>query len=66
MTDSRVEQERGIRMRKLKIGVLGSGDIATRVSNTLRHVEEIELYAVASRTYAHARDFGEKFGYCKI
>lgn len=53
-------------MRKLKIGVLGSGDIATRVSNTLRHVEEIELYAVASRTYAHARDFGEKFGYCKI
>lgn len=51
---------------KLKIGVLGSGDIATRVSKTLLHVEEIQLYAVASRNYEHARTFGEKFGYRKI
>lgn len=53
-------------MGKLRIGVLGSGDIATRVSRTLLHVEEVELYAVASRTYEHAKSFGEKFGYTRI
>lgn len=53
-------------MKKMKIGVLGSGDIATRVSKTLLHVDEVELYAVASRNYDHAKTFGEKFGYQKI
>lgn len=53
-------------MEKLKIGVLGSGDIATRISKTILNMEEVELYAVASRTYDHARVFGEKYGYRKI
>ncbi|MDO4274531.1 MAG: Gfo/Idh/MocA family oxidoreductase [Eubacteriales bacterium] len=53
-------------MDKLRIGVLGSGDIATRISNTILNMEEVEMYAVASRNYDHARSFGEKFGYKKI
>ena len=50
-------------MEKLRIGVLGSGDIATRVSNTFLNMDDVEMYAVASRNYEHARAFGEKFGY---
>lgn len=53
-------------MKKLRIGVLGSGDIANRVSNTFLHMDDMEMYAVASRNYEHAKAFGEKFGYKHI
>lgn len=53
-------------MEKLRIGILGSGDIASRVSRTFLHMNEIEMYAVASRNYEHAKVFGEKFGYKHI
>ena len=36
-------------MEKLRVGVLSTGNIAATMAETLRCMEDVELYAVASR-----------------
>lgn len=49
----------------MKIGVLGAGGIATVVAPTLCEMNEIECYAVASRSLEKAEAFAKKFGFTK-
>ena len=49
----------------MKIGILGPGSIANTVTQTLARMEEVELYAVASRSLDKAAAFAEKFGFQK-
>ena len=49
----------------MKIGIIGVGGIADIVTPTLVQLEEIECYAVASRTYEKAQAFATKYGFQK-
>lgn len=49
----------------MKIGIIGPGSIADTVAQTLVQMQEVELYAVASRDLAKAQTFAEKFGFEK-
>lgn len=49
----------------MKIGIIGPGSIADTVAQTLVQMQEVELYAVASRDLAKAQAFAEKFGFEK-
>ncbi|MCR5761674.1 MAG: Gfo/Idh/MocA family oxidoreductase [Sphaerochaetaceae bacterium] len=49
----------------MKIGVLGTGRIAHKVCLTLKAMEEIECYAVASRTLEKAKTFCTELGFQK-
>lgn len=46
----------------MRVGIIGSGNIASQMAATINQVDGVELYAVASRTVAKAKDFAEKFG----
>lgn len=48
-------------MGKIKWGIIGLGSIANRFADTLLQMEEVELRGVASRSKAHAIDFGKKY-----
>ena len=50
-------------MRKFRWGVIGTGKIAHTFATALKHSENAELCAVASRSGEKARDFAEKFGF---
>ena len=49
----------------MKIGVLGTGGIAKTLSETFNQLDEIESYAVASRSLDKAIEFKEKYYYEK-
>lgn len=49
----------------MKIGIIGVGGISNGVTPTLVRMEQIECYAVASRTLEKAQAFAEKFGFEK-
>lgn len=49
----------------MKIGILGAGHIAQKVTRTLVTMEEIECWAVAARSLDRAKEFAEKFGFSK-
>ncbi len=49
----------------MKIGVLGTGNIAHVVTATLVKMEEIECYAVASRSLEKAEAFAGKYGFAR-
>ena len=49
----------------MKIGILGTGHITDLVTPTLIKLEEIECYAVASRTLEKAEAFCERYGFQK-
>lgn len=49
----------------MRIGVLGTGRIARKVCLTLKAMEEIECYAVASRTLEKAEAFRSELGFEK-
>lgn len=49
----------------MRIGVLGTGRIARKVCMTLKAMEEIECYAVASRTKEKAEGFCSEMGFEK-
>ena len=49
----------------MKIGILGAGHIARKVSRTLVKMEEIECWAVAARSLDRAQEFAETFGFSK-
>ena len=50
-------------MKKYKWGVIGTGKIAHTFATALKHCENAELCAVASRTDEKARSFAEEFGF---
>ena len=49
----------------MKIGILGAGHIAEVVAPTLAAMQEIECYAVSSRSLEKAEAFAERFGFQK-
>lgn len=52
-------------MKKLRMAILGSGNIANTMANTIINMENIEPYAVASRDYEKASAFAKKYGFLK-
>lgn len=50
----------------MKLGVLGAGGISYMTAPAMVAVEEVECYAVASRSLEKARAFAEKFGFQKV
>ncbi len=48
--------------KNIKWGILGPGKIAKKFITSLRHVEDAELYAVASRSLERATAFAEENG----
>lgn len=49
----------------MKVGILGAGHIASKTAATMGALEEVECYAVASRTLSKARAFADEFGFQK-
>ncbi len=49
----------------MKVGIIGLGSIAKIMAKTLAAMEEVECYAVASRTLQKANEFKEEFGFEK-
>ena len=49
----------------VKIGILGAGNIAATLAYTMRHMEEVECYGVASRSLGKAQEFAGKHGFLK-
>ena len=50
--------------RKYNIGIIGSGNIAGVMADTIKRMKNVRLYAVASRSKVKADVFAEKYG-CK-
>lgn len=48
-------------MKKIRFGIVGTGNIAHRFASAIANVECAELSAVASRTKENAEKFGEEF-----
>lgn len=48
-------------MEKVRIGIVGPGNIAHRFANAVKNVKNAELTAVASRTKHNAEKFGDEF-----
>lgn len=49
----------------MKIGILGAGGIAGVLARTMSQMEEVQRYAIASRTLEKAQDFAAKYGFEK-
>lgn len=47
--------------RKLRLAILGAGGIARKMAETVNQMEDVELYAVASRTEEKARQFADTY-----
>lgn len=52
-------------MKKLRMAILGSGNIARTMAVTINKMENIEAYAVASRDLEKANAFAKEFGFHK-
>lgn len=48
-------------MKKIRFGIVGTGNIAHRFAEAIKNVENAELTAVASRTAENAEKFGDEF-----
>lgn len=48
-------------MNKLKMGILSTGNIAHQMAETVVQMDNVELYAVASRSMEKAKSFAEEF-----
>lgn len=49
----------------MKIGIIGAGHIAAILAGTMRQMEEVECYAVASRDLKKAENFAKEHGFAK-
>ncbi|AEV28159.1 putative dehydrogenase [Sphaerochaeta pleomorpha str. Grapes] len=49
----------------MKMAILGAGNIARKMANTITQMEDIEAYAVASRDLEKAQAFAKKWGISK-
>lgn len=52
-------------MKKLKMAILGAGGIASTMAGTISRMEQVECYAVGSRSLEKAQVFAQKFGFQK-
>ncbi len=52
-------------MAKFKMAILGTGNIATHMATAINGLEEIEAYAVASRTLEKAEKFAKEWKFAK-
>lgn len=52
-------------MKRIKFGILATGNIAGSMARAVQDLNEIECYAVASRSYEKAKDFADKWGFEK-
>ncbi|MCD8165965.1 MAG: Gfo/Idh/MocA family oxidoreductase [Bacteroides sp.] len=52
-------------MKKLKLGIIGAGWIAEKMAITIRSMEEVEAYAIASRRLTDAQEFAVKYNFAK-
>ena len=52
----------GVYMKKLRFGIVGTGNIAHRFAEAIKNVENAQLSAVASRTKENADKFADEFG----
>ncbi len=52
-------------MKKLKMAILGAGGIASIMAKTISQMEQVECYAVGSRSLEKAQAFAQKFGFQK-
>lgn len=46
----------------MKIGILGAGNIARNMANTLNAMEDAQFYAVGSRSQEKAEKFAKEYG----
>lgn len=49
----------------MKVAILGAGNIARVLANTMRQMESVECYAVASRSIEKAEQFAKEYGFKK-
>lgn len=49
----------------MKVAILGAGNIARVLANTMRQMESVECYAVASRSLEKAEQFAKEYGFEK-
>ena len=52
-------------MKNLKMAILGAGGIASTMAGTISRMEQVECYAVGSRSLEKAQAFAQKFGFQK-
>lgn len=52
-------------MRKMKFGILATGNIANSMAKAMQLLDEAECYAAASRSYERAKSFADKWGFEK-
>ena len=52
-------------MKNLKMAILGAGGIASTMAGTISRMEQVECYAVGSRSMEKAQAFAQKFGFQK-
>ncbi|MCM1178502.1 MAG: Gfo/Idh/MocA family oxidoreductase [Clostridium sp.] len=52
-------------MERFRIGIIGAGHIAEKMSATLRGMDNVEAYAIASRDKEKAEEFAAKWGFAK-
>ncbi len=50
-------------MEKIKFAILAPGGIANCMAEAVNQIEELECYAVASRSYERAKNFADKWGF---
>ena len=53
-------------MQKIRVGVLSTGNIAATMAKTLGCMEDVEMYAAASRCLEKAEAFAEEYGFEKV
>ena len=49
-------------MDKMNLAILGAGKIAATMAKTVQEMEDVSLYAVASRDAGRAAEFAENYG----
>lgn len=49
-------------MDRLKIGIIGTGRIASVLAETMVRMPQVELYGAASRTLKKAEEFSKRYG----
>lgn len=52
-------------MERFKVGIIGAGHIARKMAHTLRDMEGVEPYAVASRNQENAEGFASEWGFTR-
>lgn len=49
----------------MKMAIMGAGGIAGTMASTISKMDQVEMYAVASRSYDKAKAFADKYGFEK-